>query len=133
MQKMETQFSTNTNINLSADDCQGDISVIKVVDFLRNKIAEDNFKSGLNAFVDLRKANLLFTSDQINIIVNLFKGMIKIEQRKIAIVTVTPDQTTVANYFESLAKRFPVDVRVFTNADYAKNWLRKKMDKKSLL
>lgn len=120
---MKSLYSIDPISNELTQYHEGDISVINVVEFLKNQFADHNFTFVQRATVDLRKANILFSAKQVDIIINLFKRIRKVKQGKWALITSTPEQTAIAYYFESLSKEYPLEVKVFSTENAANGWL----------
>ena len=101
----------------------GPITIPEIIDVVKEVTKQEVFIPQMNSIIDFRKACLIMDQDAVQNYVNFSKSKPELSgDRKIALLTTTPQQTTYSMIFQTLMRGLPVRVDIFSTLEAVLEW-----------
>lgn len=118
------KYKILTEIPVIVEYYEGLITLNDLIEFEIREMNDENYSPDLNTITDLRNAKLSALDYEVNEFVNFLKqtkGIVG--NRKVAIITNTPDQVAITSLYSMYTKDLPIKNEVFSTIEAAISWL----------
>ena len=124
MSSITNKFQIYSEHNLIIEIHTGKLDLKSYLDFKRKLFSHNNFKSGMNYFINVKQVEFNASKEEILEFAefNNKRPAFK-ERRKIALITDTPSQVVSTTIYKSMLNNHNQDIDIFTTNEKALNWL----------
>jgi hypothetical protein len=128
------KYKIISELQLAVEYYEGQISLNDVIAFELSEMKNSEYSPMLNFIADFRNAELTASESDVKEFVDFLKkteGII--DNRKVALVTDTPNQVVLKTLYALYTSDTPVKIKVFSTLDAAMKWLEVKEKDHSLI
>jgi hypothetical protein len=121
-------------LKVAVEYYEGQISLNDIIEFELSEMENSEYRPTLNFVADFRNAELIAAESDVKKFVDFLKkteGII--DQRKVALVTDTPNQVVLTTLYALYTSDMPVKNKVFSTLDAAMKWLEIKEENYDLI
>ncbi len=121
---MPVDFKIDTGPRLIVATVFGEISDTDIVEALNASVSDPDFEPGFNVLSDHTRITRPITTEQVKLMVDHMESLSNhLAGARWAIVTKSPASYGMMRMLSVFAKRVPLELQVFRDADEANKWL----------
>ncbi len=103
---------------------EGILTLDEILKFVRCIKMDKNFDTSFNSLIDLSDMEMEVSAKEVEKYVNyLKKNKSLMGNRKLAMITKTPEHVVIATLYKLLGKDLPLNIKVFSTFEAAIRWL----------
>ena len=134
MSSLVSNYKILKEHNLIVEYHTGILDVASFINFKKNITLDSLFLPGLNYFVHLKKVTFCTNLEDINKYINFLEINTKaFGDRRVAIITDTPNQVVYTTMFKNLQQSKTQSIEIFSTNESALEWLNSNLNKNEIL
>ena len=121
---MPVHFKIDTERRLVVATVFDEISDTDIVETLHSSVNDPDFEPGFNVLSDHTQVTRAITTEQVKLMVNHMESLSdRLAGARFAIITNSPASYGMMRMLSVFAKRVPMELQIFGDADEANRWL----------
>jgi hypothetical protein len=121
-------------LQVAVEYYEGQLSLNDIIEFELREMENSEYSPKLNFIADFRNAELIASEGDVKKFIDFLKktkGIV--DQRKVALVTETPNQVVLTTLYALYTSDMPVKNKVFSTLDAAMKWLEIKEESHKII